>query len=234
MYIFLFLFIINVLIGVFVFNKTEDTSTTLWAFGVGLFFCSSIVLLFKVIFLKWKSVWGIIGKIVLILFLSILIFILGFVGLILWDSMNEIKTNPPLKEYQTTLERLVYPEYYYRIAHFPKKIPVGAKRYYFYIDKSFDGYSIHYLSFYIDDEFLNRTIQENSDNIYRKIKYSEISNYYRLLGYLFDVNDKRTYDVYILKNQEDDTRYTSGFVVSTVEHHIIYFYGNYNLKVYNY
>ena len=41
---------------------------------------------------------------------------------------------------------------------------------------------------------------------------------------------QKEYTVYILKNENNDNNYTSGFIVSKKYKEIIFFYGNYNLK----
>ena len=131
----------------------------------------------------------------------------------------------------------------YQVKHFPKIIPEDAQNYNFYLGYNPRGFNVHYLSFNVDDEYINSVLKGNSKNVATTINYFDIEKYYHHLDIVKSVEDKmqkmsreefkrlqQEYTVYILKNEYNDNSYTSGFIVSKKYKEIIFFYATYNLK----
>ena len=131
----------------------------------------------------------------------------------------------------------------YQVKHFPKIIPEDAKNYNFYLGYNPRGFNVHYLSFNVDEEYIESVLKNNKNNVATKINYSDIEKYYHHLDIVKSVEDKKPkitkeefkqlqqeYIVYILKNENNDNNYTSGFIVSKKYKEIIFFYATYYLK----
>lgn len=141
------------------------------------------------------------------------------------------------------MKQIFFSNKFYQVKHFPKIIPEDAENYNFYLGYNPRGFNVHYLSFNIDEEYIDSVLKNNKKNVAIKINYSDIEKYYHHLDIVMSVEDKilkiskeefkqlqKEYTVYILKNENNDNNYTSGFIVSKKYKEIIFFYGNYNLK----
>ncbi|MBQ3641982.1 hypothetical protein II906_08685 [bacterium] len=163
---------------------------------------------------------------------AILLMILFECIFIMHDAFyyNLTDVTPKQWRYPATIKLMTNEKY--RISHFPKKIPSDAQNYYFKIERDFHGYNIHYLKFILNKEYIDFVISSNKDNIYKEINYSDINDYYRFLEHSFDIKEKSSCKVYIMKNQNNDTSYTSG-IIGCENGQIVYFYANFNLKQYD-
>ncbi len=234
MLFFLVLLLIDIAGNVIFYIKTNEFDTSVFFFSIGLIIAFIPLIIKENLFIESGKFVSRLYKTLIVLALSSSIFVFGVFFLPKFSANTNINSYPhgsqPLKSYSASLSMLVYPQYLYRIIHFPPKIPEGSKNYYFYIDNSFHGYNIHYLSFQIYDEYLDEIIKKNESNIYLKINYSEIHKYYKYLSNRFDIFDTSKYDIYILQNYNEDSDYTSGFLISKYYHHIIYFYANFDCR----
>lgn len=144
------------------------------------------------------------------------------------ESLHEIK--PIRSRYSINIRRISSREH--RIKHFPVDIPQNAKDYYFSIGESgLDGDQISYLKFVADKNYIQSIIEENKNNIYEKLKFKTAGENYRYINNEFGIKekDKDNAWVYILKNENNDTHYTSGFI-TTDSNQIIFFFSNFNIK----
>ena len=141
---------------------------------------------------------------------------------------------PPIEDYQKKVIELSTPETY-RTKHFPQSLPTNIQNYSFKIDHEPRGWCIDTLSITTDKEYIKKLLKSQKSNITKKINLSELENHYKHLHHNLDIenNFKNTYTVYILKNENNDEEYTSGFVISEELQQVIFFYSNYNLKKYN-
>ena len=162
--------------------------------------------------------------------LLIVLIIYEFIGFVFFVFTQDLVSLEPTKfRYTGYLSKMSKNPY--RIKHFPKVIPHGAKDYYFLIERDLRGYNIHYLKFKTDKKYIEDTLDKNKNDIYKKIKFKDISDYYRFINNYFDVKDIDNAFVYILKNENNDKNYTSGIVTSQIGE-IVFFYANFNLKQY--
>ncbi len=157
-------------------------------------------------------------------FMTLYIFVIT--PLVLVFLKNDIPQDNPLK-YPSILEKLS--DYKYRTEHFPSKIPNGAKDYYFYKDFEFDGYLVHYLKFKINKQYADSIIDENKNNIGKKIKCENVKNFYKFIP--VDKIESQTGCIsYIMNNKNNDEHYTSGIITSE-SGEIVFFYANFNLSI---
>jgi len=230
-YMFLFLNLINVLWAYYYYKQTEDLTSSLIVLAIGFALCflpATIHFIKNKYNKKWLTVSiGAAGIILALLFLS------GSFIMICLDSVfDEKPITPKVQDYSSAIFGLT--DKLYRIEHFPGKIPVNARNYYFHIGTNFDGYNISYLKFDINSSYIDNLLADYKDKIYKKIEYSQIDKEYRYLNSTFDIYDKENYQVFILKNEENDDDYTSGFVISKQKDRIIFFYANYDLRMPDY
>ena len=138
---------------------------------------------------------------------------------------------PPIEDYSKKVIELSTPETY-RTKHFPPSLPTNIKNYSFKIDHEPRGWCIDTLSFTTDKAYIKKLLNSQKDKIIKKINFSEIEKHYNHLHHNLEIenNVKNTYTVYILKNENNDEEYTSGFVISEELQQVIFFYANYNLK----
>ena len=164
---------------------------------------------------------------VIILFIIFILYeFIGFIFFIFAQNMIAIK--PSKNRYSKYISTMT--EKSYRIKHFPLSIPKNATNYYFIIDRGGQGYWIHYLKFKTDKKYIDDTIIQNQNNVYKKIKFNEVNNYYKFLDDNFNLKNKNETHIYIMKNVNNDNDYTSGIIV-TKTNEIIFFYANFNLKL---
>ena len=138
--------------------------------------------------------------------------------------------HPPKEEYPYTIPILPFKKH--RFQHFPSTLPDNSTNYFFEIEKDTHGYNFHHLSINTDKKYINNLLKKYKGKIADKINFAEIDNFYRDISREFDIYDKdeKTFIVYILKNENSDEDYTSGFVISEELQQVIFFYANYNLK----
>lgn len=230
------LIFISIIISLFMFLLNPQAKT---AFGIYLFLYIPILLLFLFKFLmklskiNWLSALiGIIAFGYVILYAMYIFTLSMFCGL-LHDLNREdselFKTRTPtIEEYYEVMSNAA--DKPYQIKHFPIKIPEKAYNYYCERENDPRGFNIHYVKFNIDDKYLNEIIKQNNKNINEKINMADINQYYRYIDLRLKLEDEEKYDAYILKNENNDDTYTSGFIISKEKHEIIFFYANYNLK----
>lgn len=190
-----------------------------------------VFLLYEIILLKIKKdVFRKIFAVIKVLSHIYFVFYIIFLQFLTW-SFGEIDkelapVQVPLSGYETALSSLT--DRTYAIAHFPEKIPDGATNYYFRIENAFDGYNIHFLKFNIDKEYIENEIKKHKSKIRRQVNLSEPGTYILEQPLAKDI-DRTKYEVYMLQNENGDTKYTAGFIASTECGEIVYFYANYLL-----
>lgn len=140
------------------------------------------------------------------------------------------KRNPivPTVETYPFVIKAYYNQYGDKISFFPTKID-NINDFYCIFEDNFDGYNIHHLKFLADKKYIEDTIEKNKKDVYKKFKLSEIGDYYNFIDNNFNIKDKNSAIVYILKNKNNDKDYTSGIIITKLNE-IIFFYANYNLK----
>lgn len=175
--------------------------------------------------LKYKKIFSVIFSIFSILTMLFFEFVGVFMLILFGANLKNIIPRKPF--YPMYVQKMS--ENDYRIKHFPKKLPKNASKYYFEIEQDFFGYDIDYLKFKTDENYINKTIEENKDDIFETIEMDDINNSYKFIDSHFKIKDKENYTVYILKNENDDSRYTSGILTSK-NNDILFFYSNYSLR----
>ncbi len=193
------------------------------------------IILRILLFIKNKAVKitvNILG--LLLLPVSVLFYLYCFSAFIFGGMITSVPLTetPPVSEYSTKVKELTKKEY--RIKHFPLNIPEKAQNYYFYVDGGgLHGYCINYLKFNTDDKYLDNVIKQNKDKMYKQLPLIKISEHYKDFDLIGDIpiTNKNKYTAYILKNENNDSFYTSGFLISKERNEIIYFYANYNLEI---
>jgi len=194
-----------------------------------------ILLILKYVMYKFKKKWVVIVSNIfgtIFVFFYVLYIILGTMALGFASGISDINLfdtkTPAIEEYYDVMSNTT--DKPYQIKHFPVKIPEKAYNYYCERENDPRGFNIHYVKFNIDDKYLNEIIKQNQKNINEKINMADINQYYRYIDLRLKLEDEEKYDAYILKNENSDDTYTSGFVISKEKHEIIFFYANYNLK----
>ena len=191
-----------------------------------------ILFLFKYISKVCKKTWVFI-VLSLLSFIHVLIYLIFLLLLLLasndptQDYVYEYKS-PPKEKYYEKISNIT--SRLYRIEHFPKEIPSNAENYFFKAEKSFDGFDIHYLKFNINDKnYFDQIIKNNKNKIYKKLEYNKVYKHYRDLEIGINIEENPNTTLYILKNQNNDLSYTSGFIISKADNLIVFFYANYCL-----
>ena len=183
---------------------------------------------------KWANIEKKSKKILSIIYsllLLVIMFFYALVGICLYVYCSQSAIKPSKILYSRYLKKMA-PDYPYMVKHFPADIPKNAKDYYFLIGESdFHGDQISYLRFVADKNYIQSTIEKNKNNIYEKLKFKTAGENYRYINNEFGVKeeDKNNAWVYILKNENNDTHYTSGFI-TTENNQIIFFFSNFPLK----
>ena len=136
----------------------------------------------------------------------------------------------PKEEYPYIIKLLPFKKH--RFQHFPNTLPNNTRNYFFKTESDPHGYNIHHLAIKTDKKYINNLLKKYENKIVDKINFAEISNYYRYIHMEIDkyTENPKLYNVYILKNENNDNDYTSGFVISEEEQKVVFFYANYNLK----
>ena len=192
-----------------------------------------ILFLFKYISKVCKKTWVFI-VLSFLSFIHVLIYLIFLLLLLLasndptQDYVYEYKS-PPKEKYYEKISNIT--SRLYRIKHFPKEIPSNAENYFFKAEKSFDGFDIHYLKFNINDKnYFDQIIKNNKTKIYKKLGYNKVYKHYRDLEVSIKyIEENPNTTLYILKNQNNDLSYTSGFIISKTDNLIVFFYANYCL-----
>lgn len=169
--------------------------------------------------IKWISV------VLYIVYLPIVFFIYAMLTDLTTTPEPDI---PSIENYVEYRKKLPWMEY--QITHFPTEIPSNATNYYFDIHHSGHKDTFGYLKFNIDKEYIDNFLNNNKNNILRKINFSEIGKYYGFINYYIKLDNKKDYDVYILKKYHFCKDYTSGFIISKSKDEIIYFYADSDLE----
>lgn len=192
-----------------------------------------MLFLFKCISKVCKKTWVFIvlsfsSLAYLLIYLIFLLFLfLGTYNNATQDYVYEYKS-PPKEKYYEKISNIT--SRLYRIEHFPKEIPSNAENYFFKAEKSFDGFDIHYLKFNINDKnYFDQIIKNNKNKIYKKLEYNKVYKHYSDLEASINIEENPNTTLYILKNQNNDLSYTSGFIISKTDNLIVFFYANYCL-----
>ena len=189
-----------------------------------IFFLNFILSKLKNSKLKYKKVFVVCFSIFSVLAMLVFEFVYSVIVFFVFNLKDIIPRKPFYSMYISKMS-----DDYYRIKHFPKKLPRHSSKYYFELEQDFFGYNTNYLKFKTDEEYINKTIEENKDDIYKTIKLEDIYLQYKFIDSHFNIKDKENYTVYILENHNDDSRYTSGFLTSK-NGDIIFFYSNFDLR----
>jgi hypothetical protein len=134
------------------------------------------------------------------------------------------------KKNKEVIQKISKNESYGSFSHFPLEIPNGAKNYHILYSADIHGEGVYYLRFSTDKKYIENVLNTNKDKIIKKIPYSKIDNYYKVLDSIFNIpnNAKHNYTVYLLKQKQLDKGHASGIMASDDE--IVFFYANYNIE----
>ncbi len=111
----------------------------------------------------------------------------------------------------------------YNIAHLPKTLPKNVTNYKSFYDWSAIEENNDYARFNCDLEDIEKIIDDNRKNIKDEMPYNEY-NELSSSRIDFKVEDKEKYNIYIMKNSNDNDNYTSGIVASKEKKEIIFFF----------
>jgi CRISPR/Cas system CSM-associated protein Csm4 (group 5 of RAMP superfamily) len=162
------------------------------------------------------------------LLLIIIVAICLFICVELKDFFKQNPIVPTINEYSSAVNVYIN-RYGDKIKFFPSNIPDKVDNYYCEFEDSFDGYNIYYLKFKTDEKYIKNTINENKNDIYKKIEFNQVNSYYKFIDNYFDIKDRNNAFVYILKNKNNDNNYTSGIITSK-SNEIVFFYANFDIK----
>lgn len=176
---------------------------------------------------RWKIITtNIITSLLIIFSLFHLLFVEMFFFALKSDFLFPFSMGPKLpkiSEYSREIESLKKKHGFYKMRHFPDKIPDDASNYYFQIENAFDGNNTDYVKFDSNEKYINDVL-----NKYKKdcVIYAINENLYKS-GIKIYINELGPNDnICILHKKQNNEVYTSGFATKK-PNTIIFFYTNF-------